>query len=170
MASAYLDALNLLSRRALTVAECRGRLVDRGHPADQIDAAIDHLRETGGLDDDKLARAMAQTSVDVKGRGKLRIVRELVARGVEQQTASRAVADVFEDRDERTLVNRAVQKKMRGRARPSTPAEFARLYQHLMRQGFTPAVVSATIRALRRGSGGRETDGDKDEDEAGGVQ
>jgi SOS response regulatory protein OraA/RecX len=62
------------------------------------------------------------------------------------------VADVFEDRDERTLVNRAVQKKLRGRPRPSTPAELARLYQHLMRQGFTPAVVSAVIRKLRRGT------------------
>ena len=164
MPSAYLDALHLLSRRALTVAECRARLVDRGHPAEQIEAAIEHLRETGGLDDDKMARALAQTSVDVKGRGRLRIVRELVARGVEQETASRAVAEVFEDRDERTLINRAVQKKLRGRAHPSTPAEFARLYQHLMRQGFTPAVVSATIRALRRGAGARERDADKDED------
>ena len=78
-----------------------------------------------------------------------------------------SVADVFEDRDERTLVNRAVQKKLRGRARPSTPAELARLYQHLMRQGFTPAVVSAAIRRLRRGSGaGLETD----EDDGGSVQ
>ena len=153
MPSAYLDALHLLSRRALTIAECRARLADRGHPADQIDAAIEHLRETGGLDDDKVARALAQTGVEVKGRGRLRILRELTARGVDQETASRAVAGVFEDRDERTLVNRAVQKKLRGRPRPSTPAELARLYQHLMRQGFTPAVVSDAIRRLRRASG-----------------
>jgi regulatory protein len=150
--SAYLDALHMLSRRALTVAECRSRLLGRGHSADQIDAAIEHLRENGGLNDDKVAHALAQTGVEVKGRGRLRILREILARGVDHETASRAVADVFEDRDERTLVNRAVQKKLRGRPRPSTPAELARLYQHLMRQGFTPAVVSAVIRKLRRGT------------------
>ena len=157
MASAYLDALHLLSRRALTVAECRARLADRGHASEQIDAAVEHLRETGGLDDSKVARALAQTGVEIKGRGRLRIQRELLARGVDQETASRAVAEVFEDRDERTLVNRAVQKKLRGRPRPTTPAELARLYQHLMRKGFTPAVVSAAIRRLR-GNDGEDPD------------
>ena len=151
MPSAYLDALHLLARRALTVAECRARLTDRGHPSGEIDAALEHLRETGGLDDEKVARAQAQTAVDVKGRGRLRILRELAARGIDHETASRAVADVFEGRDERTLVNRAVQKKLRGRSRPSIQ-ELARLYQHLVRQGFSPAVVGAAIRRLRAGS------------------
>ena len=157
MPSAYLDALHLLARRALTVAECRARLAVRGHSSEQIDAAIEHLHETGGLDDTKVARAQAQTAVEIKGRGRLRILRELAARGVDQETAVQAVADVFKDRDERTLVNRAIQKKLRGRPRPSTP-ELARLYQHLMRQGFTPAVVSAAIRRLRGGTGPSDDD------------
>ena len=42
-ASAYLDALHLLSRRALSVAECRERLLAREHAADTIDAAIDRI-------------------------------------------------------------------------------------------------------------------------------
>jgi regulatory protein len=144
MPSAYLDALHMLSRRALSVAEVRSRLAAREHAAEQI--------ETGGLDDDKLARAQAQTAVDVKGRGRLRIVREIIARGVDHETAGRAVADVFADRDERSLVKRALQKKLRGRPQPAGAAEFARLYQHLMRQGFSPAVVSAVLRGLRRGA------------------
>ena len=152
----------MLSRRALTVAECRARLEDRNHPTEQIEAAIGHLLETGGLDDAKLARAQAQTAVDVKGRGRLRIVREIVARGVEQATAARAVADVFEDRDERSLVKRAVQKKLRGRPQPASRADFARLYQHLMRQGFSPAVVSAVLRGMRRGTAA-DDDADRDD-------
>ena len=152
MPSAYLDALHMLSRRALTVAELRARLADRDHAADQIEAAIAHLLETGGLDDAKVARAQAQTAVEIKGRGRLRIVREIVARGVPQETAARAVAEVFEDRDERSLVKRALQKKMRGRPKPASAAEFARLYQYLMRQGFSPAVVSDVLRGMRRGA------------------
>src|SRR5262245_53613338 len=152
MPSAYLDALHMLSRRALTVAELRARLTDRDHPADQIDTAIEHLLETGGLDDAKVARAQAQTAVEIKGRGRLRIVREIIARGVPQETAARAVAEVFEDRDERSLVKRALQKKLRGRPQPANAAEFSRLYQHLMRQGFSPAVVSAVLRSMRRGT------------------
>ena len=148
--SAYLDALHLLSRRALTVVECRDRLLAREHPADTIDEAITHLLETGGLDDRRLAQAHARTAVEIKGRGRLRIIRELHERGVNKEVAAAAVADVFGEKDERSLVARALQKKLRTRSRPADAAEQARLYQYLMRQGFTPAVVIEALRRLRK--------------------
>ena len=150
--SAYLDALHLLSRRALTVAECRERLLDRDHTEDAIDAAIARLLETGGLDDRRLAAAYARTSVEVKGRGRLRVMRELQARGVDKDVAAEAVGEVFGEKDERALVARALQKKLRGRAKPANSADYARLYQYLMRQGFSPAVVIESLRRLRGSS------------------
>jgi regulatory protein len=150
--SAYLDALHLLSRRALTVSECRTRLLDRDHPEEQIDAAIAHLLDAGGLDDAKLARAYARTAVEIKGRGRLRVLRELQARGVDKEIAAEAIGEVFGDKDERSLVSRAVKKKLRGK-QPGSTAEYARLYQYLMRQGFTPAVVVGVLRSMR-GKGG----------------
>jgi regulatory protein len=148
--SAYLDALHLLSRRALTISECRDRLLARQHQTDTVDAAIAHLLDTGALDDRQLALAHARTAVEIKGRGRLRVVRELQARGVDKEIAAEAVAEVFGEKDERSLVARALQKKLRGRPRPADAAEYARLYQYLMRQGFTPAVVVDTLRKLRR--------------------
>ena len=147
--SAYLDALHLLSRRALTVAECRDRLLARDHPDDEVDAAVARLLETGGLDDRKLAGAYARTAVETKGRGRLRVVRELQARGVDKDVAGEAVAEVFGEKDERSLVAKALQKKLRGRPRPANAAEYARLYQYLMRQGFSPSVVVESLRKLR---------------------
>ena len=151
--SAYLDALHLLSRRALSIAECRERLLAREHAADTIDQAITHLLDTGGLDDKRLALAHARTAVEIKGRGRLRVVRELQARGVDKEVAAEAVADVFGEKDERSLVARALQKKLRTGSRPESKpvdaAERARLYQYLMRQGFTPAVVIDALRKLR---------------------
>jgi regulatory protein len=158
MPSAYLDALHLLARRALTVSECRSRLLDRHHSEEKIDAAIAHLLETGGLDDGKLARVHARTAVEVKGRGRLRVMRELQARGVDREVAAEAIGEVFGDKDERALVTRAVQKKLRGRPRPANAAEHARLYQHLMRQGFTPAVVVSVLRKFRPSAGGAGDD------------
>jgi regulatory protein len=149
LVSAYTDAVQFLSRRSLTVAECRARLVEREHPDVDIEQAITHLLETGGLDDGRFARAYARTAVDVKGRGRLRVQRELQARGVDHETASAAVGEVFGEKDERSLVAKALQKKLRGKPRPANAGEFARLYQHLLRQGFTPTVVSAELRKLR---------------------
>ena len=147
-ASAYLDGLRLLGRRELSVAELRARLLDRDHSAGDVDAAIAHLLETRALDDERVARAHARTAATVKGRGRLRVMRELHAMGIANETVAAALADVFGDLDERTLIARALQKKLRGRPRIASTAEHARLYQYLMRQGFSPAVSMAALRKL----------------------
>lgn len=155
--SAYLDGLRLLARRELSVKELRDRLVDREHPADEIERAIEHLLETQALDDARVARAYVRTAATVKGRGRLRVMRELHAMGIAKETASAAVADVFADVDERALIAKALQKKMWGRPRIADRAEQVRLYQYLMRQGFTPAGISAALRKI----GGRDNEEDQ---------
>ena len=150
--SAYLDGLRLLARRELSVKELRDRLRDREHPAEEIDRAIEHLLETKALDDERVARAHARTAATVKGRGRLRVMRELHAMGIAKETVAAALADVFGDLDERTLITRALQKKLRGRPRIASAAEHTRLYQFLMRQGFSSAASAAALRKL----GGRE--------------
>jgi regulatory protein len=149
--SAYLDALHLLARRELSVAECRTRLASKEHPQEAIDAAVAHLIETGALDDRRAARAHARTALNVKGRGRLRIQRELQEKGIAREVAAEALAEVFGDADERAMVGRAIQKRLRGRTVLKDRAESARLYQYLMRQGYTPAAVLAELRKLRGG-------------------
>jgi regulatory protein len=139
----------MLGRRDLTVAECRARLMERGHGPAEVADAIDRLIETRALDDARVARAHARTGVNVKGRGRLRIARELTARGLDAVVISEALGDALADTDERKLVARAIDKKLRGR-RPADRAELARLYQYLMRQGFTQSAVTAAIDRLRR--------------------
>ena len=150
MADAYTDALRLLAGRELSVSRCRARLLDRDHDAVDVDLAIERLLEDGSLNDARVARAYARTAVNVKGRGRLRVARELHEMGIARDVAAAALADVFGELDERSLVARAVQKKLRGRAKPSTRADFARIYQHLLRQGFSPSIASAEVRRLRR--------------------
>ncbi|HEX5474926.1 MAG TPA: regulatory protein RecX [Vicinamibacterales bacterium] len=147
--SAYLDGLRLLARRERSVEEVRARLLDRDHPREEVEAALAHLLETGALDDARVAREAARTALSVKGRGRLRVERELVARGIARDVVAQAVGDVFGSADERALIARALQKKLRGKRIAST-ADAARLYQFLLRQGFTPAAVSDALRASRR--------------------
>jgi regulatory protein len=144
--SAYLFALKLLARRELSVAQLRARLEERNYPADEISAAIDHLLETGAVDDARVARAYATTAAKVKGRGRLRVVRELQAMGIDRQIAAEAVGEVFGDLDERSLVAKAIQKKLRGRSKVKDTGERVRLYQYLVRQGFSPALIADALR------------------------
>ena len=154
--SCYGDALKLLGRRDLSVADLRARLADREHPGDQIEAAVARLLEVGALNDARLARAYVRTASQVKGRGRLRIARELQQLGISREIATEALAEVCADSDERALIDRAIQKKLRGGPHPKTIQERARLYQFLMRQGFTPNAVSAALR--RRGMGSSEAE------------
>jgi regulatory protein len=149
--SAYLDALHLLARRELSVAECRARLTAKEHPQDEVDKAIEHLLETGALDDNRVARAYVRTALAVKGRGRLRIQRELMEKGIPRPIAVDALAEAVGSTDERAMVAKAIQKRLRGRTAVKDRAESARLYQYLVRQGFTPSAVLAALRKVRGG-------------------
>jgi regulatory protein len=149
--TAYVDALHLLGRRELSVRQLRERLRDREHADADIDRAIALLLENRALDDRRVADAYIRTAVKVKGRGRLRIQRELQEIGIEKDVAAAALADAFGDLDERSLIAQALKKKLRGTTRIASPAEYARVYQFLLRQGFSPAAVSAALQAYRRG-------------------
>jgi len=142
----------MLARRELTVEGVRSRLREREYSEAEISTAIDRLLETGALDDVRVALAYARTAATVKGRGRLRVARELQAMGIARQTAAEAIAEVFGDLDERAMIAKAVQKKLRGRTKLRDQGERARLYQFLMRQGFSPAAVADVLRKL----GGRD--------------
>src|SRR5437764_10277001 len=148
--SAYIDAVRMLARRELSEAQVRARLADRDHDRDSIDAAIERLRESGALNDARVAQAYTNTAYKVKGRGRLRIQRELHQMGIARDVAAEALAATFAEVDERTLVTKALQKKFHGRVAINTPAEYARAYQFLIRQGFSSAAVTAVLRRQRR--------------------
>ncbi len=143
----------MLARRELSAQRVRARLQDRGFAQDAIDAAIAQLLESGALDDARVARAHARTAATVRGRGRLRVMHELQQIGVARDVAAQAIGEVFGELDERALVTRALHKKLAGRATPADSREYARLYQHLIRQGFSPAAVTAALRGLGTGRG-----------------
>ena len=149
--SAHHEGLKLLARRELSTEGVRARLLDAGFDRADVDAAIERLLASGALDDARVARAYARTAATVKGRGRLRVQRELHALGIPGEVAAEALGEVFGDLDERAMIGRAIQKKLRGRGKPADAGEYARLYQYLMRQGFSPAVVAQALRRFRTG-------------------
>ena len=149
--AAHTEGLKLLARRELSAAQVRARLEDRGFPREQVAEAIARLLGSGALDDSRVARAYARTAVNVRSRGRLRVARELLQMGIDREVIAEALGDVFGELDERALIAQAVQKKLRGRTTLAEPGEYARLYQYLMRQGFSPAGVAAALRKFRSG-------------------
>ena len=140
----------MLARRELSTAQIKARLLERDHAVEDVDLAIARLKETGALDDARVARAYAETALRVKGRGRLRVQRELNEMGIPREIAAAALTDAFGEVDERGLIAKAIARKLHGRRRIDTPQEYGCVYQFLMRQGFSSAAVSAALRGYRK--------------------
>jgi SOS response regulatory protein OraA/RecX len=76
-------------------------------------------------------------------------MRELLQMGIESGVASEALGEVYGELDERALIDDALRRKLRGRTRLNGQQEYARIYQFLMRQGFSPAGAAAALRRFR---------------------
>jgi len=144
---AYVLALGWLARRELTEKQIRQRLTRRGLEADAIDEAVARLKAERAIDDARVAGAFARTAVRLKGRGPMRLERDLQALGIDRGAARAAVKDILADTDERTLARQALARRWRRAERPE-PADAARLYRGLLRQGFGPAAARAALTAL----------------------
>jgi len=146
--AAYAAGLAMLARRELSEARIRERLRRKEHGAEAIDAAVARLRETGAVDDRRVAISAARTETHVRSRGRGYVLRKLEALGIAPDTAAEAVDEVFSTLDESALLTHALSRRLRGpSAAIRDQAHFRRLYQQLVRQGFQPSAVLAVLKA-----------------------
>jgi regulatory protein len=143
----YVLALGWLARRELTEKQIRQRLARRAIEADAIDEAVARLKAERAIDDARVAGAFARTAVRLKGRGPMRLERDLQGLGIERGAAKAAVREILADTDEKTLARQALARRWRRADRPE-PADAARLYRALLRQGFGPSAARAALTAL----------------------
>jgi regulatory protein len=135
-AAATTAGLVLLGRRELTASQLRERLLRKGYPDTSVAEALDRLTTRGLVDDARAAGARARHGVVVHRRGRARVLREVQALGVPDETARRAVAAAFDEVDEDRMVAEALQRKLRGAPIPKDARDRQRLYGWLLRQGF----------------------------------
>ena len=147
MADAYTVALTLLSARELSEAQLRTRLKRRQIDGDDIDAAISKLKSDGTLNDRRVAVALARMESAIKHRGRARVLQKIRQAGIDGDLAESAVREVFEEVDESALLDRALERRLRGKS-PSDLDDKARarIVRALAGQGFQ---LDAIFKKLR---------------------
>ena len=147
MPDAYIVALTMLSRRELSEAQVRARLARKAFPDDDIDAAVERLRRDGTLNDRRVALAAARLESAVRHRGRSRVIQKLRTLGIDGHVAEAAVNEVFEEVDEGALLDRAMERRLRGQEpRDLDEKGRARIVRGLAGQGFS---IDAILRRLR---------------------
>ena len=84
----------------------------------------------------------------IKHRGRARVIQKIRQAGIDDDTAEEAVSEVFEEVDENALLDRAFERRLRGK----TPKELdekgrARIIRGLVAQGFDQAVLKRLKRS-----------------------
>jgi regulatory protein len=140
------SALRHLARRAFARMDLDRRLRRKGHPPEAVAAALARLEAQGLLDDVAFARGYVETRA-VRGRGPMRIQRDLGAMGVERSIVDRALqsawpASVPPEELARSLA--AKRLKQLGKALPRQALR-RRLVQYLGRRGFGGSVAGKVV-------------------------
>ena len=144
-------ALLLLARRPLTREELRLRLEDRGFGGEESAEALESLENDGLVDDHALALHYVVVRAERLGHGRERLVRELVERGVAEETAGRAWREALEQgrlEPERLLARQAGRRVEREGGRLDARA-YRRVYNSLLRAGFEARSIRTQLEPYR---------------------
>jgi regulatory protein len=136
-------ALRLLARRDYTSTELRAKLLERDIEAADVEAVVGSLTEERLLDDRRVAAAHARTASQIKHRGRLRIRRELEARGIDRASITE-VLDELPEADEASGIDLFLRR--RRAPLPLDAAGRRRLFNQLMRRGFSADAISKALR------------------------
>jgi len=137
---AYATAVRMLATRAHSARELRGKLLRRGHPADEVATALERLREGGYLDDAAYAQGLVARRAT--GRGLRAIASELAARGVDRQVAQEALAGL--DPDSQLEAASALVRRLQR----AGPIDAEHIGARLLRRGFSVEVARAALRGV----------------------
>ena len=130
----YTTGLSLLARRELTSTQLRNRLTNKGFTPEAVNDTIQQLKKEGALDDRRTAGMYARQAALIKHRGPRRAILDIVALGIADDIAREVVSQTYEEGDTQLIIQRALNRRLTGRVQDR--AQFQKLYQYLVRQGF----------------------------------
>lgn len=148
------DGVRLLARRARSSGELRAELLALGHDAIEIDGVIHDFERSLYLDDDGLARAVAEKLRETKRASRAQIRVKLRERRLPDTAIEAALAEFDEDEEFALLRDTAVQRaaKLSGLDRPTAER---RLLGFLARRGWSGERAVRAARDALDGSPGR---------------
>jgi len=143
---AYRAALRALARRAHARHDLRRRLLQKQHPPAAVDAALARLTAQGLLDDAAFAHDYAGVKA-ARGRGPARLIKDLLAQGVERRVAEEAVRAALADEgvDADAAVRAVAEKRAKQLAGLPPAVRRRRLAAFLARRGFQGPEVREVV-------------------------
>ncbi len=145
---AYHTALRCLELRAYARSDLARRLQRKGHPRSAVEAALERAAALGLLDDEAYVRSYVQTRA-ARGRGPSRLIRDLLAMGVQRTLIDRALAAEWPEGSDRTSMPRALAvKRVSQLGALPRQTKRRRLLAYLARRGFSGRDVTEMVEGV----------------------
>lgn len=143
--AAYRTVLRSLELRSYARNDLGRRLLRKGHQRQAVDAALDRVTDLGLLDDAAYARGYVESRA-ARGRGPSRLMRELMAMGVDRSHIDRALAEQWpEGSDRSSLPLQLATKRVAQLGALPRPTKRRRLLAYLARRGFSGREVTEMV-------------------------
>lgn len=113
-------------------------------PDDVADRVLDRFEEVGLVDDAAYAGMLVRTRQSERGLARRALAVELRRKGIDQETAAEALAEV-DDEDEEASARRLVAKRLRAMSGLEPEVKRRRLAGMLARKGHGPGVSYRVI-------------------------
>lgn len=147
-------AVNLLAAKPRSIGELRDRLSEKEWATPEaVEAALDKLKEHKYLNDAQFAESFAASRVRQKPMGRSRVAMDLSRKKIDRETATQALDKVFDETPESDLLDEAINRYTRTKGAPTDRAGQKRLYDYLMRRGFSYDLISKRVRAASEQTG-----------------
>lgn len=144
-------AFNILSVKSYSIAEMRRRLLEKDWTnAEIVDAVLEKLKEYNYLNDAQYAENLAAYNIRQKPQGKRKLQMKLAQKRIDKETANDALEKVFEETPEADLIDQSLQKRLRLKGIPKDRDETKKLFDYLLRQGFSFDLVREKVRDITK--------------------
>jgi regulatory protein len=141
---AFKQALKFLGYRAQSETEVRTKLAQSGFPLKIIEPTLEKLRSLKLLDDEAFARSFAQTRIEDRGYGPLRLERELRRKGIASALIARLLDESFARNGGKERARALVEKRFGGKDL-SDAKTLRRAVGLLQRRGYRDSVIAEIL-------------------------
>src|SRR5690606_32747405 len=145
-------AVNILAAKPRAVEELRTRLLEKAWTNEEIVArVIAKLIEYNYLDDEQYAKNAALAAIRQRPQGRHKLRQSMARKPLDREIKEKAIDHAFEQMPESELIDTVIEKRLRLKGIPETPEDHKKLYDHLLRKGFSFDLIREKIKGIRDG-------------------
>ncbi len=145
MSRAKSIACKYLSYRERSREEAANHLAKKEIPESVIAHTLDELTALDYLNDERFAANWGRLRINNKQFGKVRVLQELIDKGLNPQLAEKTLDKIYLDVDEPQLAKISAEKKLAHIKTPDMNKKRRLVAQFLQRRGFTDEVIARTL-------------------------